>query len=202
MSVSLDNFSLLRAPKQARDIHRLVLDEIDWLRESFPDTVKRYEDVRKAVKNVARLAISEGINAYIIRKDKVAKGLATIIFDQTVLHPIAGRVDGNDLDYWLAKDADEELHNQTAACLLEENDRVSGRHHMYTSYDPVMGNRPDVQRIIPVMAAVKVGQPYPPIGLTESLSAVGEPSPLKTPDGGDPFGVTKGGTVLQLYRRV
>ena len=122
MSIYLEQFSILKSPKQGFDIHRLVNEQRTWLETRQPTTVERYHDLPHAIKNVASLATHEGLQAYIVRQQKhsVARGLATMIFDRGVIHPVEGRRYGTDLDYWLDESArgDEDLHDSVARGLM------------------------------------------------------------------------------------
>ena len=186
MRVRLDRFSKFKAPKQGKDIHRLVTEQSDWLEDAFPETVRRYSEYPDAIKNVARLASSDVLNAYIIRLDRVARGLATIIFDQTVIHPRRGEVSGNDLDYWIAPPASNELHKDIATAVLLENTQLEHRRRHGCPHS--------------VIGEIKTGQANPPEGLADIMFPVGDPAVLATPSGDDPFGVTKGGAQVQLYQ--
>jgi hypothetical protein len=204
MAIQLERFSIFKAPIQGPLLHDLVAQESDWLKEVFPGTVQRYRNKLHAAKNVARIAHSEGMRAFIIKEEKVARGIATIIFEQTVIHPTEGEFTGNDLDYWLASDATTDMHNNVAFKLMIENGHIdNARRGGYLPTDPFGGRDLSVKLAgpHPIMGTIVDNQQHPPIGLGYVMSPVGDPAVLRTPDGTDPYGLTKDGAEVQLYER-
>ncbi|HSW37239.1 MAG TPA: hypothetical protein VLG37_02615 [Candidatus Saccharimonadales bacterium] len=199
----LDRVSLPKSPKQAWDVKWLVEVERYWLKKDFPETVERYRDLPHSLYNLARLATHEGLRAYIIRRrsDKLAAGMATIICDQIVTHPVGGEIRGNDLDYWLGPDFPMSMHDATAEALLAESRKLTlalrGEYCV-----GAMGAEMD-RRFVDhaCFTTVREDQVHYPAGLTRRLGREGTErvAVLTTPYGGDPFGVTKGGVPLQLY---
>lgn len=198
MALELESFSRLKAPLQARDVCGLIKSERGWLVNIFPGTVDRYRDYPHAVKNIGRLAQSELLHAFILRKDKVTQGLATIILDQSIVHPEEGPRWGVDLDYWLKKGSSRIDHEYTADALIQaaikleasrrQRDMDYGRNaSAYLSSD------------YPMFATMRPGHEASPIGLADYLRPLGEPASLTTLTGADPYGVTKVGANLQLY---
>lgn len=179
LDVSLERFSLWKAPSQGNRVKNLVEQNKDWLLGTYPGTVDRYRDYPHAVKNVARIAVNSQMDGYIVRhKNGHEIGLATTISGQTLVHPEKGEVTGTDLDYWLDPFLDDEsLHLQTAVELV----RVIDTENSIATIHPL--------------------RKFEPVGLGYIMTEVGNPAALATPTGEDPFGVTKDGTVVQLYSR-
>lgn len=204
MSMSLEPFSVLKSPLQGLDSQRLVASQGDWLEDAWPGAAARYRDFWHAVKNVARLASNEGMQAYIIKKQRAAKGLATIIFDQVVIHPDEGEVTGYDLDYWLPPFTSESDHMATALLLRSACEDLH-RQRQLASQGPLTPSETQIPLPpVPVppatyMATIRAGDINPATGLSIMMHEVGQPAVLSVPTGNDPFGVTKGGAVLQLY---
>lgn len=212
MGVYLERFSRVKALKQGGEIHDLVRYQRDWLEDVRPDTVQRYRDLPHAIRNVARLAATEGIDAYIIRgkKHRMARGLATVVADQTVIHPDPeiGVVKGDDLDYWLRSYESNDFHAAVARSLVY----ASAKPHLgFIDNGPDnigMGALLDKQGYHRAFATVPADQgDHLPLGLMgrqvaspPHMYARGEPAALSMPEGQeDRFGVTRGGAVVQLY---
>lgn len=202
MAVELDKYSLIKAPKQAFDLHRLVRDERDWLIGIFPGAAERYRDLPHAVRNVARLATSEGFH-YLIRRDRAAVGVATLFMRQRVEHPVEGVIEANDVDYWLKGGSHEILHKEVANALLEasgrEELRLTGFPRLTVeSQDSTAGEAGIEDAVNALMTTTPLGQGYNR-GLHTLLSPKGVPAVLTTPEGSDPHDLTKAGDILQLY---
>src|SRR5690348_13139111 len=90
--ISIEQFSAVKAPLQARDIGRLVSRNADWLQESpYDEEVYRYgAGWPTAVKNVASVSQSPVEDAGIVRMAGDGRGkaigLATLLHDRTLLH--------------------------------------------------------------------------------------------------------------------
>lgn len=100
---------------QAKQLIRLVVAQTPHLAHDWRDVVAGYSTFTDAYRRVRRLAVSEELDAYIIRKDDTAIGLATVIRDQHIVHPSEGRVEGDDLDYWLKSLSSNGLHRAVVA---------------------------------------------------------------------------------------
>ncbi len=211
MIIELDPFSPAKSPKQAlkslqqgRDIYHLVDAEKDWLEGVFPGTVERNRTFLSSWKNVVRIARNEQMKAFIVRQDKITKGLATTIFGQSIIHPSDGRqFTGTDLDYWLVPGLSMEEHNRVARRLVdvsqEEYRRRAGR-----AQEGRQNITADLSGRIAIphqtiIGTIAKGDNNPALGLAYIMDSVGEPAELVTPDGKDDFGITKDGSILQLY---
>jgi hypothetical protein len=133
--------------------------------------------------------------------------VATIVFDQTLIHPDRkiGSVSGHDVDYWLDPSAGEEDHLSVAREIIREAKHESGRRHRWIRSSKTTADQEPVE----VVATQRMDCDYPQAeGLYMVMNKVGTPAPLFTPRRSmdpaapeDPYGLTKGGAVLQLYSR-
>jgi hypothetical protein len=208
MGIYLEKFSSHRlgAGRQAFAVRSLVKENEEWLREQQPQTVTRYRDMSHAARNIHRLATADSrFNAFIAREEKGAPplGLATLISSQTVTRPDGSHYSGNDLDYWLAPDAEDEVHSAVAAALFAQSRVTSLKEYGYTSHMPVNDDEADLIQRVAVdraFAVMPVGASNPPRGFRDVLQPVGQPVPLKAPPLIiDTFDIVKGGVVSQLY---
>jgi hypothetical protein len=140
--------------------------------------VAGYATFNSAYRRIRRLAASEELNAYIIREDDTAIGLATVVRDQHVVHPSEGEITGDDLDYWLKSLSSNGLHQAVVARLCEGQD---GRPTFATV---VSGNAQQRQK-------------EQAFGL--QMRPVGGPASLST-GGPDQFMVARGGAEAQIYQ--
>lgn len=208
--MNLEKFRLIFHKQQAREAATIVHEEEDWLSRVQPGTVERYQDEQHARYNIGRLAWSAWggeFNPYIVRENKVAKGLATIILNQQVMHPSFGSVEGSDLDYWLVKDASEKLHLDTVMVLILEGHRLTinwQQHGRRPKIPPrlvhpsMLGSKkPNAHQLF---ATVPISHPNPPIGFSnwEAMEKVGGPAKL-IPFGADKYDVARSGVLSQLY---
>ncbi len=182
----LERFAVPWVPraKQARELNLLVAGE-PWLQTIFRGTAKRYETRKSARRSVARISEHKGIEAFVIRKGKIAFGIGTIITDQTLYHPTEGGIRGDDLDYWLGRHGlnDAKMHEQTVQKLVLEAIAAGS-------------DAPNLMATAqPKQLAVQ------PLGFPSILQPVGEPARLGTDLRNDPWGLTKDGAVLQLFAR-
>ena len=204
--VFLEPFSVIksRAQSQAEDIKSLIATQFDWLETVQPNTVKAYSTPRKARKSVNHRAKSRELEAYIVKRDNAAVGLATIISNQRVIHPTEGLYEGYDLDYWLSLNQRPQTHKTTANLLISH---FIGRHNL-----AMRSRRQIINLTLPgleakniwnyeAIASVLIDHPNPAIGFEESSSmlAVGEPAVLTTDIPGDPYGMARDGKLAQLY---
>lgn len=165
-----------QAVAQAFDLRRLVRHEKQWLKAAQPGTYARYENESKAVRSITRITRHRNqIEAHIVRRDRVAIGLATIIFDQQLVHPAEGSFQGDDLDYWLQRGEDIFTHRDVARRLLAADH-----------------NRP-------AMATIVQGHPNPARGLERVMQPVGEVASLSTGERPDPYEIARQGAAAQLY---
>jgi hypothetical protein len=209
MGVYLEKYSKIKSPKQGYDVSRLVASEKEWLEQDRPETVRRYRDFQHAVKNVGRLAMYEDLRPYIIRDRKhgVAKGLATIIFNQVVIHPdpAIGLIKGHNLDYWLNQAEDSDFHARVA----EELVCATGRPEFVPT--KLYGSDYNGRQYDALFTVVQETETNPPIGLMGcgtqifsdyTLSALGEPGFLSVPeDWVDTYDVAGSGQKSQIYYR-
>lgn len=195
MSFVLDRYLADKKDFQGAMLHELAKKEEAVLAEIFPGAYERYgKSTEKAAGNVGRIAASEALHAFIIRWERldIAHGIATIIFNQTIIHPSLGRITGHDMDYWLGEEADSDpkAHRDVASRLImtASNEFVN---------DP--GQRALLD--LPLFAALRPQQPRFPVGLAKIMEPIGEPSVIQTDPPEDKYGITKGGAPLQLYTR-
>jgi len=197
----LDSFSTLKAIPQGYHIGNVVHANRDKLKkDGRGGTVERYRDLPRAVKNVARLARHArrkgNFLPFLIHekgKNEVL-GLATIVLNQTVIHPNLGAIRGDDLDYWadtslLSQARQDDLHKAVAREIVSRCAKPSAlfRRHLFTT--------------------VVEGQQFLPLGLIEPaagagfiMDPVGEPAVLTMPgQKEDTFGVTRNPATVQVY---
>jgi hypothetical protein len=177
MNVYLEQFSEEDAHTQAKDVNRLVESQSDWLKVLQPGTLARYESVRKARKNILRLATTPSFEAYMVKTSNtnVAIGLATIIFGQSIIHPNpeVGKFDGHDLDYWLGDLQSTDVHREVADDLVLASAGFSiarERHPSRVAIEEAMLMNP-LQSHYQVLAAVPIDRPVnrKPLGLMANL---------------------------------
>ncbi len=193
MSVYLERYSVPKAPKLGIDLHDLVRNERDWLQEAFPGTVERYRSLPRAIRNVFRIATDKGIEAYVIRNGRhlgQAIGIGTVIPNQTLIHPRLGWIDGTDVDYWLSPDISTETHELVALSLVRARARLAIK-HLISGREKAAPN--------PMMVAVPEGATYN-LGIQNIFHPFDGPAEVSTPDGDDPYGISKEGKVVQIYR--
>jgi hypothetical protein len=126
-AIAMEPFSTSRiyAVFQALRVSGLVKRESGWLQQEQPGTVQRYERLGKAQRNIRRLAASQELSAYGIHAPSGASiGLATVIKGQHVIHPHAGEIMGDDIDYWLGSAQTNDVH---AAVVKRLCDRQGNR---------------------------------------------------------------------------
>ena len=193
MSLTLEPYNArLYVAAQGRQLHQLVQKAQPWLEAIAPGTVERYRDTTHAIANVRRIATAEGMQAFIIKEHRVALGVATLIFDQTIVHPDAGEVAGTDLGYWVAEDVDDVLHRRIARELMQKNEYVMD---MRNEGVPVEHHEYTLVTAVPTMLEPE----HRPRGLEATMQPVGEPASLEVPSGTDTYGVTFDGLESQLY---
>jgi len=176
--ITLEAFSRDRrqAVAQALDLRNLVVHEKQWLKQAQPGTLARYETKTDGMHNISRTIRRHGeMTAHIVRRDRVAIGLATVIFNQTIVHPTEGTFEGNDLDYWLKKGTDIFTHKQVVERLVAAN------------HD------------LPALATVIASHPNPALGFEKVMETVGEPALLRAAGGADKYDVARQGQLAQLY---
>jgi hypothetical protein len=208
MSVYLEKFSRVK-PLQGVQVHELVASNSDWLKNDRPEAWERYRDTPHAVKNIARIAVVEGFQAYIIRGSKhdTARGLATLIFNQAVVHPDPkiGEVAGDDLDYWLSPDETPDFHAKVAEALLQASRERIKSHPENGPY--VESDRAAKLGHFGSMAVIQTDLINPPIGLmgpnhlgSPRFHELGDPAELSTPIGADdPYDIAHKEHVSQIY---
>ena len=202
----LDHFARSRSIFQGLEARGLVASDREWIEGWNPGMLHRYRDWRHAAANIFRLANANGFDAFLLRENRasVAKGIATHIYDQGVVHPTEGLIKATDVDYWLRADATPELHDEVAAAVAYSSaKKMLG----FRNGGSRSGDRPK-KGMHRIMTTIEVDHPHPPVGfinpdnrkLWPRLEPVGEPAVLSMPNGrDDPLGLTKGGKVVQLY---
>jgi hypothetical protein len=159
---------------QAHDLSQLVLTEEAWLKDDWPGVVERYANKEDAYDNIRKRAGQTGIQAFLVRQRR-ALGIATIVFDQQVNHPVEGSFAGNDIDYWLQRNSSLETHQQVVRRLVG----LGGRRGL-------------------IATVVQIGH-NPALGFDRYMQPIGDPSVLSTDIPDDPFNVARDGKVSQLY---
>ncbi len=121
MSIFLEQFSFSKSPFQARDLNRLTEHERvqKHLLETNPLALERYTGRLNAIKNIVSLANSATSETFMIRKNDVAKGVATIALDKTIIHPVEGAYTGSHLMYWMAPGMNDSVHGEVAESILD-----------------------------------------------------------------------------------
>jgi hypothetical protein len=213
MNVRLEQFSMLKAPWQALDLYGLVTEQQQRLRAINLGANERYRDYRHSLKNVVRIAFKdtvqkEPVKAFVIRdkQEKAALGVATVIRNQTVVHPEEGRFTGYDMDYWLWQDADEDTHLQTGASIIQAAKQIAVKHDGEpTNTNPLttegrVASEVDIGLIVTTPTD---GEAYNrglhEAGKAVGLAAIGLPAQL-TPGGeADRSDVVRIGQEVQLY---
>ncbi len=184
-------------------MHLLVEGEKDWLVDMFPGAVENYRSPMTSIKNIARIARSEMMKAYIVRRGELAYGVATVIFGQSIVHPSVGTFMSTDLDYWIADGASEGYHEEVAFKLMLRSEDLYRQRRMSQQVVNQKGTT-DTSELVPaphqsIMGTIGKEDPNPSVGLGTIMIPVGEPATLTTPDGDDSYGITKDGRILQLY---
>jgi hypothetical protein len=181
--IELEPFSesKFHSVSQAHDLKQLVEQERGWLMAVQPGTVERYQSRLKGARNIMRIAGHRHdpevpAEANIIRRDRAAIGIATIIRNQQIVHPDEGLFTGNDVDYWLRLGERGTTHTAAAQAVLAQAGQAA-------------------------IATVIEGHPNPAIGFSriERMRQVGVPAQLSTGDRKDVFDIARQGLVSQLY---
>lgn len=128
-----------------------------------------------------------------------------MVHDRTIIHPEEGEIHGDDIDYWLESEAGDTVHMSVAQDVLAEvasvwNDArdksapedssMPGSEYPYFFTVPAGESRP-----------LNRGLFYPfevDIAFREPRK-IGGAAVLRTTDPGDPYGLTRGGAMLELY---
>jgi hypothetical protein len=216
MGIYLEKYSVLKSPKQGYQIHKLTAHNFNWLAED-PDrrqTARRYNALIKSIRTVAKIALSDSVDAFIIRERKhtVAIGLASIIFDQSVVHPEEGIVRGNNLDYWVTRlSSTNQISKSVAEELVDANmyltqESFPTKDHVGTDTEEIVKNYPSL------FVAVQDDSKISPAGFTNAdelhvseylrLKPLGEPAKLSVSEGQDDIhGIAAVGRTTQLYYR-
>jgi hypothetical protein len=216
MGIYLDKFSKVKALKQGYEVHKLVKSNRNRLMED-PDrkfTAERYSTLGKAIMTVFMRASRKDVQSYIGREGKysAAIALATIIFDQTVIHPEEGEVTGNNLDFFLAGlSSTNSLNRQLAEELVRANRKITFE-EIPTDAREGMEQAVRTENYLALFVAVQTDSTLPPLGFTRAeelhvdeslqLRPLGELRELAVPEGQkDTYGIAAVGRVTQLYYR-
>lgn len=174
--IEIDSFTGLEQERQAYDIRQLVKREKRWLGVVRPDTLTRHRNLHKSTETLARMVLDNDISLHIIRRDKVAVGLGTIIRSLTVRHPIEEETyTGKQIDYWAQKDVSNESHREIASLL-------AGLH----GYEGT---------VLGLLTASEMGRAR---GIPQTMQPVGSPSRLEVIAADDRFNISHIPS-LQLY---
>jgi hypothetical protein len=208
MGAYLESYSFYKSPIQGHELHKLVMSERDWLETERPSTVRRYSDNRRAIRNVSRIALNSEIMAFIVREKKyhLAIGVATVILNQTVVHPELGIVQGNNLDYWIKESCDEKVHNSVGIELEYVGGSPQPAFHSSQPGSAVGYYKGKMLR--PIFSVIQIDDAYPPIGLMgnseqikkASLMTFGSNAELTPLEGEvDTYDVAGSGRISQIY---
>ena len=196
--------------EQAEALNRLVLEEQEWLKQYRLDTYRGYDKISHAKKRIRSVGSREDITAVVFREKTTrrALGIGTVILDACVEHPDPeiGKVEGNNLDYWLKLESTEDDHKQATELLVAEGTKPK-RTRSADNY-----GRRITEVVYPsVFTAVQEGEFNPPIGLmgiVESVSsdyrltALGGLARLMVPEGyKDTYKIAAIGEKTQLYTK-
>ena len=97
----LEPYSIFKAPQQARDLF-YFFDEEPWLCDLVPGQAHAYGNTPiRGLKRVLRVRAAENLHAFIVRREQVAVGIATVIGGLNIVnHPSLGKVRGVNIDYF------------------------------------------------------------------------------------------------------
>ena len=208
MSNFQERLNLFKSPLQGLKISKLVNNQDEWLKNTFPRTYEGYKQPTQAIKNVGRLALKyKEVKASIIYSphNHEVIGLSSAVKNQTIIHPKIGEINGTELYYWLNPDADDFHHKLVARELIISNaDNIT-----------IMGNARKTDNIkaigratFKVFTTVPIDQENPPLGLMGMLvglnklrlNPIGDPAILNIPEGeNDIYDLTKSGRLSQVY---
>lgn len=180
MSVVFEKFSVVKAPAQAVVLHRLIGENLDYVKEFFPGSADRYDAYPKALKNIVRQAAQEAFHPFIIRPRfmQAACGIATIIRNSAVEHPDGTVVQGHNLHFWL-DGQHEGLQDETALKLIHESRRLAwthGRAPIAIGPDSWSVTQEDAAHVY--FAALPAEGYNPSVGLTHFMEPLGSPAVL------------------------
>lgn len=200
--IELERFSVRRSPRQATEVKNLVDLEFCRLLYEQPGTLMRFRDWPRSVLNIARIAASESMQGYILKKEGVAKGLATIIFGQRIVQEQTGQAFvGSDLDYWLDRDATTENHVEVARALVSTSNYLARDADLQLQRSISQnGSYLEVNRVHTAFATEPLHTRLPRDGFALVMNEVGPSDGTISVSGvHDKFGVGRGGAPCQLY---
>jgi hypothetical protein len=190
MSIEFEPFNPKIAATQASHLIELVKTEQEWLHQSFPDTLKRYnQGIDAAIDRLIDTAShQEEINAFILRQNKIAVGIGTVIFNQAIKHPdMKGSIHGSDIDYWLSTS----LSSNPEAHLLVASELLTKGLRGCLAEEEIKRRR--------VFATVMPDAQNPSYGFDFVMEKYHEPAVLSTGSIRDAYKLTKDRVLLQLY---
>jgi hypothetical protein len=200
--IDLDPYDAGKAGQQGHNLSKLVNSERDLLEIVQPDTLRRYRNRFKSAKSVGRIAASQEVHAFIVRKshNHLAIGQATIIADQKLIHPRQGLFEGYDLDYWIKPSEAKAYHGFVASSLIGHAVSWHNKRFSKNEYDQPeklreINTRPKFNAI----ATIIDNHPNPAIGFELVMARIGEPASLTPGTPNDPYQVARGGKTSQLY---
>lgn len=117
-SIHLRRMSAVRAPKQAKQLRKLFQSDRECERD-HPEQARRYNrPLLHSTRNVARVALADGLYPFIVTYDDEAIGMATVIPNVKVSSD-ASVVRGTELDYWVTPRLNlDSVHNFIARDLI------------------------------------------------------------------------------------
>ncbi len=118
-------------PEQAYSIRRFVKQEDGNTDPAMEGPRRRYSKFSDALKNTVRLATTEGLHAYLLRKKRIGEvvGIATVIRGVRVESEDGLMIMAHDLDYVLREHATEAEHSSAAKLVVNASAKLAFRHY-------------------------------------------------------------------------
>lgn len=176
----VEQFSILKAPAQAKHARDVVKQSESFLQERNPGALERYGRYAHALKNVVRLArYGQGYNAFLLKEQQgvqvPAIGMASVILGQTVDYQQAGSEfkraihRGTAIDYWLRPDMSDAAHRSAAASVYN----VAKLKELQVA-DMGVRNTADTEGIF----TIEKNEDDLPVGLNACLKPISEPGSI------------------------
>ena len=142
-SIHLRPLRATRAPQQAKKLREMFQADRECER-AHPEQSRRYNrPLVHSARNVARVALADGLHAFAIMYDSDAIGMATVI-PNVVLRSEATVVRGAELDYWLTPRLNhDQVHRTVARDVLAEGRSIAKANNFYLDSSLSMVERAD-----------------------------------------------------------
>jgi len=155
--VWLDKFAHTsrQAATQAAQLHPFIKRRKQELRGIDPVIYNIFgKSFFRCLGNIVELGADSAAGYYIVRDETAVMGLATVLYDRSILHPSVSIFEGNQIDYWLPEGSGIAAHEDTVAAIVDElagegvvllassarahpNPQLGFAHHMQTVGEPV-----------------------------------------------------------------